>query len=212
MKTAEGGIIRHLAASAALAAALVTCGCSRAPIVLDMQFQPQTEDRVFPLRPCRVAFRPVIDSRSNTKTIGVLSKQVVLGNNPAKWVDEGIKAAFPPPGFVLVEAEAETDVVGEVELEKVYVQYVLSNFETSVTLRSVLILPGAARRSTLHRGSDVKANWFNGDGEIMYSLNTSLNKAVAAIAKDVTEACYGGPASEDRSVQQKAAVGTDGKR
>jgi len=212
MKTVEGGVIRHLAAAVAFAVALVLCGCSRAPIVLDMQFQPQIEDRVSSLRPCRVAFRPVIDSRSNTKAIGVLSERVVLGSNPAAWVEEGLKAAFLSHGFVLVEAGAEADVVGEVELEKVYVQYVLSSFESSVTLRSVLILPAAARRSTIHRGSDVKVNWFNGDGEIMYSLNTSLNKAVAAIAKDVTEACDYGPSSNGSSVQQKAVTGADGKR
>lgn len=175
-------------------------GCqSHPPIVVNLLYATPEEAAVIAAERTQgvvVHLAPVADERSNQKTLGRTTVEVLPGSDLLTWVQDGM-LTLRDQGFTLVLSGSDPPPPGYrivATVTRVYVRSVTASLHSSVVLSVEYYRGGVLQGTRLHHGDGVvedpspfEGTYRFNEGKVLQVLNMALAEAVGQVAATIIE-------------------------
>lgn len=165
------------------------------PVRLSMRYEGLKENpkpqKVPGSQACFIAVGRVVDSRSNTETIGHLYQAPVLADGVIEWLSEGLKSLRDSKEFVLAASGSSSVKIYQLEIAVQRVSVYVNPMRVHGTVVLDARLPAGPETFTerRYRGEGDVFAWTDSAGELMEALNLALTDVVKEIKRDLRSAC-----------------------
>ncbi len=143
-----------------------------------------------------VHLAPVADERSNQKTLGQTTVQVLPGSDLLTWVQDGM-LTLRDQGFTLVLSGSDPPPPGYrivATVNRVHVRSATASLHSSVVLSVEYYRGGVLQGTRLHHGDGVvedpspfEGTYRFNEGRVLQALNLALADAVGQVATTIME-------------------------
>jgi hypothetical protein len=138
---------------------------------------------------CAVRLADVRDVRPDPNDLGMMIGRAVKASDSQAWFRSAVDGLKQDQRLHFVDADADAQVILRAELVKAYILVQNTEKSANVVIRAVYMRDGKDIDSQIVRGSDVGANWVNGEGEAQGSLNRALAAAVSELDQNLGAHC-----------------------
>ncbi len=138
---------------------------------------------------CAIRLADVRDIRPNPNELGMMIGRAVRASDSVAWLRSALESLKRDGRLRFVDVDSDARFVLRVELVKAYILVQNTQKSSNVVLRAVYRRGDKDFDTQIARGSDVGANWVNGDEEAQSSLNRALAAAVAVLSHDIVAHC-----------------------
>jgi len=177
-------------------AVMMSSCVSMEPIRLNLRYEGLSEngskqDKLSAGEKCTIVVGSIIDSRSNTETIGHFGPAPVLADGVVAWLTEGVNHLGDSGEIALSDAGSSSEKAPrlEIALRRVSVYDNPVRLHATVVLNTRVQYTADSSADRLYRGEGDRMDWTGGTSELLDTLNLALTDALRKVKSDLVTAC-----------------------
>lgn len=147
---------------------------------------------------CTVVIASPVDVRKNKDTLGTTFRDnpIVSDRSPAQWLESALMdlnghGLNTVSGNMPGNASASRVATLSTDLDKLYVWYHSMNLNATLVVRARMRNSRGEALEKSYRVNGTKLNWWNGDAELVETMNLAAGRLLEQIASDIDGLCGG---------------------